>query len=75
MIEKFNSSELAALKNGLMQSMLDANQGADILQMFLVGRGYGVNRQAAIDSVTRLEARGCAVDVLQQELEGLALVM
>ncbi len=75
MVERFSTEELAALKSGLMQSMLDAHQGAELLQMFLVGRGYGVNREAAIDSVTRLEASGCSFDILQKELEGLALVM
>lgn len=74
MVEKFNDTELAALKNGLMQSMLDAKQGAELIQMFLIGRGYGVNREAAIDSVTRLEASGCPFDVLQKELQSLALV-
>ncbi len=74
MVEKFSTTELAALKNGLMQAVLDAQQAAEILQMFLVGRGYGVNREAAVDSVTRLEGRGCSVEALQNELERLALV-
>jgi hypothetical protein len=75
MAEKFSVTELTVLKNGLMQGMLDANQGAELLQMFLVGRGYGVSREAAIDSVTRLEASGCPYELLQRELESLALVM
>ena len=75
MIEKFSVPELTALKNELAQSTLDSMQGAELLQMFLMGRGYGVSHDAARDAVTRMESKGCSLDVIQSELEGLALVM
>ena len=73
MIEKFSVPELTALKNELAQSTLDSMQAAELLQMFLMGRGYGVSHEAARDAVCRMEGKG--LDVIQKELEGLALVM
>ena len=45
------------------------------LQVFLMGRGYGVSPKAALDAASRVEMAGCALPVLQHELENLALVM
>jgi len=45
------------------------------VQVFLMGRGYGVSPEAARDAVGRVEIAGCALPVLQKELENLALVM
>jgi len=75
MIEKFSVPELTALKNELAQSTLDSMQAAELLQMFLMGRGYGVSPEAARDAVCRMEGKGCSIDVIQRELESLALVM
>ena len=58
MIEKFSVPELTALKNELVQSTLDSMQGAELLQMFLIGRGYGVSHEAARDASPR--CAGCA---------------
>ncbi len=74
MLEKFSNTELAALKQGLTEAVIDARQGAELLQMFLAGRGYGVSRDEAMDSVTRLEGCGCSFEAIQQELEHLALI-
>ncbi len=72
--EKFTIMELAALRNELVDSGIDARQAGEVLQMFLMGRGYGVSPEAAIDAATRVEGAGCSLDIIQRELEGLALV-
>jgi hypothetical protein len=74
--ERFTVTELAALRNDLLQGgMIDSRDAAELLQVFLMGRGYGVSPQAAMDAAGRVEMAGCALPVLQRELEGLALVM
>ena len=75
MMEKFSVTELAALRNELLQAGLDAWQAGELFQLFLMGRGYGVSPAAAHDAAERIEHSGCALDVMQRELEGLALVM
>ena len=74
--ERFTVLELSALRNDLLQGgMLDSRDAAELLQVFLMGRGYGVLPQAAMDAAGRVEMSGCSMPVLQHELEGLALVM
>ena len=76
MRERFSTIELAALRNDLLQGGLaDSREAAELVQIFLMGRGYGVSPQAAMDAVSRVEMSGCALPVLQEELERLALVM
>jgi hypothetical protein len=76
MREQFSNTELAALRNDLLQGGLaDSREAAELVQVFLMGRGYGVSPQAAMDAIGRVEMSGCALPVLQKELEGLALVM
>ena len=76
MRERFSSTELTALRNDLLQGgLVDSREAAELVQVFLMGRGYGVSPQAARDAVGRVEMAGCALPVLQQELENLALVM
>ena len=41
--EKFSVAEVAALRNELLQGGLDSFQTAELLKMFLAGRGYGVS--------------------------------
>jgi hypothetical protein len=55
--------------------LIDSREAAELLQVFLMGRGYGVSPQAARDAVGRVEMSGCSMPVLQKELENLALVM
>jgi len=51
MKDRFSVMELSALRNDLLQSgMLDSREAAEVLQVFLMGRGYGVSAQAAIDA-------------------------
>jgi hypothetical protein len=74
--ERFTGPELTALRNDLLQGgMIDSYEAAELLQVFLMGRGYGVSPEAALDAVGRVEMAGCALPVLRHELENLALVM
>jgi len=74
--DRFTMTELAALRNDLLQGgMIDSYEAAELLQVFLMGRGYGVSPKAALDAAGRVEMAGCALPVLQHELENLAMVM
>lgn len=75
MVEKFSATELAVLRNELMQGALDSWQAAELFQIFLAGRGYGVSQGEAFDAAGRIEGSGCSIEVMQKELEKLALVM
>jgi hypothetical protein len=75
MIEKFSVAELAALRNDLLQGGIDSREAAELLQVFLMGRGYGVSPQAAIEAANRVEGAGCSIEIIQRELENIALVM
>jgi hypothetical protein len=74
-LEKFSLTEITALRNELLEGGLDSWQAAELFQLFLMGRGYGVSPGEALDAAGRVEGSGCSVEVLQKELEGLALVM
>jgi len=74
--DRFTMTELAALRDDLLQGgMVDSYEAAQLLQVFLMGRGYGVSPKAALDAAGRVEMAGCALPVLQLELENLAMVM
>jgi hypothetical protein len=74
--DRFTLTELSALRNDLLQGgMIDSYEAAELLQVFLMGRGYGVSPKAALDAAGRVEMAGCALPVLQHELENLAMVM
>ena len=73
--EKFSVAEVAALRNELLQGGLDSFQTAELLKLFLTGRGYGISPESALDAAGRIEGAGCNVESLHKELETLALVM
>ena len=75
MVEKFSVNEVSALRNELLEGGLDPWQAAELLQLFLAGRGYGVSPENALRAASRVEGAGCSVESIQKELEGLALVM
>jgi len=76
MRDNFSVNELTALRNDLLQGgLIDSREAAELLQVFLMGRGFGVSPQAARDAASRVEMAGCSLPVLQHELENLALVM
>jgi len=73
--ERFNISDVANLRNELIQGGLDLLQSGELLQMFLMGHGYGVSRDAARAAASRVGSAGCSIECIRQELEHLALVM
>jgi hypothetical protein len=73
--EKFNISDVANLRNELIQGGLDCLQTGELLQVFLMGHGYGVSPDAARDAASRVGSAGNSLEVIRQELEHLALVM
>jgi hypothetical protein len=76
MKETFSSAELTALRNDLIQDVLiDSHEAVELIQLFLMGRGFGASPEAARSAVDRVERSGCSIPVLQRELEDLALVM
>jgi hypothetical protein len=63
--DRFTMTELAALRSDLLQGgMMDSYEAAELLQVFLMGRGYGVSPKAALDAAGRVEMAGCALPVL-----------
>jgi hypothetical protein len=74
MAEKFSIPELSALRSELVQGGLDSKDAAELLQVFLTGRGYGVSPEAALDAASRVEGSGCSLEVIQKELDRIALV-
>jgi hypothetical protein len=73
--EKFPAADLSILRDELMQSGLDSWQAADLISVFLAGRGYGVSSASARNAAYRIGADGCSVQRMQEEFEKLALVM
>jgi hypothetical protein len=74
MVEKFSEPELTALRTELLQGVSDFREAAELMQMFLVGRGYGVSPEEARNAALRTEVAGCSIEAIQRELETIALV-
>jgi hypothetical protein len=74
MVEKFSIAELTALRTELLKGSLDSFQVAELFNMFLRGRGYGVSSSEALNAVLSIEGKGCSLEALQSELERLAWV-
>ncbi len=52
MKDTFSSAELTALRNDLIHDFLiDSREVAELLQLFLMGRGFGASPEAARDAV------------------------
>ena len=73
-VERFSIAEMAALRNQLIEGGLDYQQAAELFQMFLTGRGYGVSPEAARDAANRVSGAGNSVEAIQRELEGIAKI-
>jgi hypothetical protein len=73
--ERFSLPEMAFLRNELRQGCLDSHQAAELLQAFLMGRGYGVSPQVARDAAGRVGNARCSLESLRKEMESLALVI
>jgi hypothetical protein len=66
--------EVAELRGELIQSGLDARDAAELMQSFLAGRGYGVSLEAARAAAFTVEGSGCSLEVMQRELNRIAMV-
>jgi len=73
--EKFSIAEVSALRQELVGGRLDALQAGELLQMFLMGHGYGASPESALAALRRIGDAGCSMDVIRRELNSLALVM
>src|SRR5260370_41505066 len=72
--DRVTVTELTALRSDLLQSgMMDSREAAELLQVFLMGRGYGGSQAAAFDAAGRVGMAGCALPGLPHELENLAV--
>ncbi len=74
-IEKFQSSDLAMLRDMLMKSRTDSWQAAELVSEFLAGRGYGVNAKAMRTAAPELAVPRASHDAMQAMLETVAYVM
>jgi len=74
MAEKFSVPEVAALRSELLQGF-DSKDRAELIQLFLMGRGYGVSAEAALYAVSRVGMYGNTLEAFQRELENIAMVM
>ncbi len=74
-MERFSVTELSALRSELLEGGLDFRQAGEMLQLFMMGHGYGVSPDAAMDAASRVGSAGCSLESIQQELQNLALVM
>lgn len=74
--QMFSAGDVSLLRNALQEraAEFDGWQSADMIAMFMRSRGYGVSREAARDSIGRLEAIHCDDRAVAEELERLALV-
>lgn len=73
--ETFATTDLSTLRSDLLQSGLDSWQAGEVISAFLSGRGFGVSHHEARHAATRIEAVGCSIQCLREELSALALVM
>jgi hypothetical protein len=71
-IEKFTSTDLAALRSDLLQSGVDSFQAAELVTSFLSGRGYGISTDEARGVASKIEGVGCTVESIQEALERVA---
>lgn len=74
-VERFTPTDLMMLRSELLQSGVDSFQAAEIVCNFLSGRGYGVSKQEARAVASKIEVAGCTAELIQAELERVALAM
>jgi hypothetical protein len=72
--EKFSVLEIAELRSELLQGGMDARDAAEMMQTFLAGRGYGVSLEEARAAAFKVEGSGCSLEVMQRELNRIAMV-
>jgi hypothetical protein len=74
-VERFRLNELINLRTELLSAGRDSFQAAQVVSLFLAGRGYGIGAEQARDLVMRLGYTKASCDHIQRELERVALVM
>jgi hypothetical protein len=72
--DKFSVLEIAELRSELLHSGMDARDAAELMQAFLAGRGYGVSLEAARAAAFTVEGSGCSLEVMERELNRIAMV-
>ena len=73
--QQFSNSEISSLRSVLLNDWLDSEYTAEMLEMFLTGRGYGISRESALEAAVNVRCEGFTVAAIRQELEHFALVM
>ena len=73
--EKFTRAEVAVIREELLKRVPDAFEFAEILQGFIVDRGFGISCSSALDAASKIGAAGCSLTAMHAELEAVALVM
>jgi len=73
--KKFTIAEVSAIREQLLQRIPDPLEIAEILQGFLVDRGFGISSNSALDAASKIGASGFSFAALQAQLEAVALVM
>lgn len=74
-IEKFPATELASLREDLLQGGLDSRQVAELIREFLTQRGYGVSFDDARSAATNVEVLYGSLQRMQETLEKVAVQM
>jgi len=72
--EIFTEHELTMLRQELMGGSLDVHESAELIKIFLAGRGYGVEPDAVRSASMRLGFSACTLQEIQKVLSGIALV-
>lgn len=73
--KKFTRIEVSEIREELLRRVPDPFELAEILQGFVIGRGFGISANTALDAASKIGAAGCSMAVVQAELEAVALVM
>lgn len=74
MVEKFSPAELSNLRSDLLQSGFDSWQAAEVVSVFLAGRGYGASAFEVRNAVTEMDVFA-STESIQTVLEKVAYVM
>ena len=74
-IEKFPATELAGLREDLLQSGLDSRQVAELIRGFLTERGYGISFDDARSAASDVEVLFGSLQRMQETLEKVAVLM
>jgi hypothetical protein len=74
-IEKFTGNDLLVLHLQLLEAAEEPSQSREVVAAFLKRRGYGVNAELIAEVALRLDDEEFPVELIQRELERVALVM